>query len=200
MMRFADGKMSSRKGNVITGESLIHDIEGMVRTKIAGRGFTEKEAKEISQIVAIGAIKYSILRQAIASDIIFDAEKSVSFEGDSGPYLQYAVVRAKSLIDKAKKERIKPSVKNPYKNITGFERKLTRFSHIVSRAADLRAPHILVSYLIDLASDFNAYYAQTKIIDSSDPHSSYRVALASAFATVVENGLSILGIKVPEKM
>jgi len=200
MMRFADGKMSSRKGNVITGESLIKDVEEMVRAKIAERGFTEKEAEKISQIVSVGAIKYSILRQAIVSDIIFDAEKSVSFEGDSGPYLQYAVVRAKSVIEKGKKEGVKISAKNPGENIAGFERKLSRFPHIVTRAADMRAPHILVSYLVDLASDFNAYYAQTKIIDISDPYSSYRLALASALATVVENGLLILGINVPDKM
>jgi len=200
MMRFASGKMSSRAGNIITGESLITDMEKMVEAKIAERGFSENEAKSIAETVAVAAIKYSILRQAISSDIIFDADRSISFEGDSGPYLEYSAVRAHSVIEKAKKEGLKPSVKNPDEAATTFERKLARFPEIAARATESRAPHQVATYLTDLASEFNSYYATTKIADSENPYSSFRIALTDAFAIVMKNGLHLLGIEVPEKM
>src|SRR3990167_1878779 len=96
MMRFASGKMSSRTGNVITAEKLISEIQKLVMQK--------KEA--ISQSVAVGAIKYSILRQSTGSDICFDQSKSVSFEGDSGPYLQYSYARADSVMRNAEARKI----------------------------------------------------------------------------------------------
>ncbi len=200
MMRFADGKMSSRTGNVISGESLIADIEDMVEEKIKERGFDEATRKDIAQKVAVAAIKYSILRQGISSDIIFDADKSISFEGDSGPYLQYAVVRANSVLEKAKKEGLKVSVKSPDESASLLERKLSRFPEIAARAVKERAPHHIATYLTDLASEFNSYYAVTKIIDKENPHSSYRLALTNAFEIIMKNGLSLLGIEIPSKM
>ncbi len=200
MMRFASGKMSSRTGNVITGESLITDIEKIVGEKIKERGFDEATRKDVAQKVAVAAIKYSILRQGIASDIIFDAEKSISFEGDSGPYLQYAAVRANSVLEKAKKEGLKVSVKNPDETESLLERKFSRFPEIAARATKERAPHHIATYLTDLASEFNSYYATTKIIDKENLHSSYRLALTNAFEIIMKNGLHLLGIEVPEKM
>jgi arginyl-tRNA synthetase len=200
MMRFAEGKMSSRTGNVITGESLIADVGDMVRVKIAERGFTHAQAKDITRKVAVAAIKYSILRQGIASDIIFDAEKSVSFEGDSGPYLQYAAVRAASVLEKARKEGLKVSMKDPDEAASILEKKIARFPEVAARSADLRAPHHIATYLIDLASEFNSYYATTKIADTTNPHAGFRLALTEAFRTTMTNGLHILGIEVPEKM
>ena len=197
---FANVKMSSRTGNVISGVSFIGDIEKMVEAKIAERGFSEEQAKDISQKVAIAAIKYSILRQGIASDIIFDADKSISFEGDSGPYLQYSVVRANSVIEKAKKEGLEPAVKNVDGTVTTLERKITRFPEVAARAADERAPHHIATYLTDLASEFNSYYATTKIADKENVHSGFRLALTQSLAIVMQNGLHLLGIEVPEKM
>ncbi len=200
MMRFADGKMSSRTGNVITGVSLIADMEKMVGNKIKDREFDEETREKVSRRVAVAAIKYSILRQGIAGDIIFDADKSISFEGDSGPYLQYSVVRANSVIEKAKKEGLKPSVKNPDETATTLERKLARFPEVAARALSERAPHHVATYLTDLASEFNSYYATTKIADKENIHSSFRLALTQSFAVVMKNGLNLLGIEVPEKM
>jgi arginyl-tRNA synthetase len=101
MMRFQSGKMSSRTGNVVTAEALIAEIKAMVMEKMAGREFSADEAGEVSDMVAIAAIKYTILRQGIGGDVIFDSAKSISFEGDSGPYLQYSAVRAQSVLIKA---------------------------------------------------------------------------------------------------
>lgn len=104
MLRLPSGKMSSRKGEVITADTLIGRVSELVREKVKERAYTQAETNEIVELVGIAAIKYSILRQAIGGDIIFDFEKSISFEGDSGPYLQYAATRAQSVLLKAEKE------------------------------------------------------------------------------------------------
>jgi arginyl-tRNA synthetase len=101
MMRFAEGKMSSRLGNVITGESLLKNAVNTIHEKIAEREFSNEEKEKIAKLVGVAALKYSILKQATHRDIIFDFEKSISFEGDSGPYLQYTTVRANSILEKA---------------------------------------------------------------------------------------------------
>ena len=101
MLRLPSGKMSSRTGEAITAESLLSAVEAMVHKKLEERELETAEKNKIAEVVAIGAIKYSILRQAIGGDIIYDFEKSISFEGDSGLYLQYSYVRAKSVLAKS---------------------------------------------------------------------------------------------------
>ncbi len=200
MLRFASGKMSSRKGNVITGESMIVDVEAMVWEKIKDREQLSAEQKrEVMEQVAVGAIKYSILKQSPGRDIIFDMEKSLSFEGDSGPYLQYAHARACSILEKAKEAGIIASLDTPEAPGT-LERMLAMFPDVVLRAQNERAPQLVATYLIELAGAFNSYYANNPIVVAGDPVSAYRVALTSALVTVMKNGLFVLGIQAPEKM
>ncbi len=200
MMRLATGKMSSRKGNVITGESLLLESCEQILEKIKDRNFTEEEKKQISEEVGVAALKYSILKQNIGGDIIYDAEKSISFEGDSGPYLQYSYARANSVLEKAKKENIIPSFISDNLISTEVEKLLYRFPEIVLRSAEEFEPHYIANYLVDVARAFNAYYGNTKIIDKDDSTSPYKVALTLAFSTVIKNGLYLLGIKAPERM
>lgn len=203
MLRFAEGKMSSRKGNVITGESLIRDVKDLVAEKIAERELTADEKKNILDTVAIAAIKFSILKQSPGSDIIFDMEKSLSFEGDSGPYLQYSTVRAQSVLNKAEKEGIKANANisdEKMPEISEFEKLLPRFPDIVAHATAELAPQNIVTYLLQLSGAFNSYYAINKIVDVTDKTSSYKVALTQSFVQIMKHGLSLLGISVPEKM
>jgi len=203
MLNLTTGKMSSRKGNIITGESLIIDVENFIKEKISDRKFSEKEKDEIAEIVAIGAIKYSILKQAIGGDIIFDFDKSISFEGDSGPYLQYTAVRANSVLEKVKKlEHTLQVSKSDFDtwNTTELERYLYRFPEVIERAGSEYAPHYIVTYLTELASLFNRFYAQEKIIDQEDHNSPYKIALTQAVAHILKTGLYLLGIKVPKRM
>jgi len=204
ILKLSTGKMSSREGNVITGESLIEDVEDLVREKIKDREFSDNEKEEVAEVVAIGAIKYSILRQATGGDIIFDFDKSLSFEGDSGPYLQYTYVRAKSVLEKAK-----ISQGDTFKNVpkvspwetTEVEKLLYRFPEVVERAGREYAPHHIVTYLTELASTFNSFYGNEKIIDESDQAASvYKLSLTLAVSHILKNGLYLLGIKVPERM
>jgi arginyl-tRNA synthetase len=200
MLRFTEGKMSSRKGNVITGESLISEIEKLVTEKLVGREMEEKKKKETAEMIAVAAIKYSILKQVTSSDIIYDFDKSISFEGDSGPYLLYTAVRARSVLDKAKKEGVKLKVLRENMVVSVFERHLVRFPEVVSRAAHEKSPHYIATYLIELSSMFNAWYANTQIVNKNDAESPYRVAITAAARIVLENGLKILGMRIPERM
>ena len=203
MLRFAEGKMSSRKGNVITGESLIQTLEDMVMKKVAERDMTEDEKKDASEAIAVAAIKYSILKQVTSSDIIYDFDKSISFEGDSGPYLLYTAVRAQSVLEKAKKEGIKPKAEREAasdENAGLIEKKLAQFPEVVSRSANERAPHFVSTYLIELSALFNSWYANVTIVSKDDSLSAYKVALTQAVRTVLENGIKLLGMRVPEKM
>ena len=202
MMRFQTGKMSSRKGNVITGESLIADVEKMVEEKVKDRDYDAELKKEIVEKVAIGAIKYSILRQSPGKDIIFDFEKSLSFEGDSGPYLQYTYARANSVLEKAKGPGDDSKVDLPNEiSVTTIEKLLYRFPEIIERACKEYAPQLIATYLIDIASAFNNFYAENQIIDKENPAvTSHRLRITQAISHVLKNGLEVLGIRAPEKM
>ncbi len=197
MMRFASGKMGSRTGNVVTGESLINDMIEASNEKMKNRELGDEEKEIIATQVAVGALKYSILKQSIGKDIIFDKEKSLSFEGDSGPYLQYAHTRALSVLRKAHEEGIEVAFE-PID--TPLSKMLYRFPEVINESLALYAPHQMITYLTELASLFNGFYANTQILEKGNPLSASRVGLVSAFEVVMNNGLKSLGIPVPEKM
>lgn len=181
VLKLPTGKMSSRTGNIISAEALIEEVKGRVKG---------------DEYVAIGAIKYMILRQSIGQDIIFDFEKSVSTEGDSGVYLQYAHARANSVLEKAGK---RGSADGEQGEIRVVEKLLYRFPEIVERAGAEYAPHHITTYLTELAGAFNNFYAHEQVI-SDEAESPYRLAIVEAFRNVMRNGLTILGIPAPEKM
>jgi arginyl-tRNA synthetase len=200
MMRFASGKMSSRRGNVVTGESLINDSMDLVKEKVAERDLSDEEKNQIAKIVGISALKYSILKSSLGSDIIYDFEKSISFEGDSGPYLQYTAVRAHSILKKAESLGLRAGFDIVPTDISHLEHILYRFPEVVAHAYHELEPHHIATYLTELASAFNSFYATTTIIDQSDSSAPYRIALVEAYYQTVKNGLYLLGIETPEKM
>ncbi len=197
ILRPSSGKMSSRKGNVVSAKELIGEFKALVAERTRDRDFSDVEKSEIDNDVAIAGLKFSILRQAIGGDIIYDPTKAVSFEGDSGPYLQYATVRAGAVLAKAGKVN---DIKNLPENVELLEKLLIRFPEVIERARSEYAPHYIVTYLIDLAGAFNSYYAHHQILDEKDPLSSYRIELTKVFEQVMKNGLWVLGIKVPKRM
>ena len=204
-LKLTTGKMSSRTGNIITGESLLADLTLASKEKMKGR-----EAGNIDTIaeqVAVGAVKYAVLKQGSGHDIIFDPEKSLSLEGDSGPYLQYARVRALSLLREAKKVGVEwatdgrrsgplgqvlPSASSP------LERLLIHFPDVLARAAKELEPHYITTYLTELASTFNSWYARERVIDGPAP--AWGLLLVTAVEATLSKGLHALGIPAPEKM
>ncbi len=200
MMSLSGGdKMSSRKGNVITGESLIKEMRKLADGKVSERNLTDKEKEEIAEAVSISAIKYSILKQRTGKNISFNKEKALSFEGDSGPYLQYAYTRSVSVLEKAKKEGLSVGTELAPSETIHIEKILYRFPEIVRRSQEENEPHYITTYLIELASAWNSWYAVEKIMDDS-LIGQYKLAIAKAFSITMKNGLWLLGIKAPNKM
>ncbi|MCC6520546.1 arginine--tRNA ligase [Candidatus Nomurabacteria bacterium] len=194
-MTFKGQKMSSRLGGV----PLVTDILDTVAEEARARS-THGDVEEILDSVSIGAIKFAILRAKPGQHINFDPETSLSFEGDSGPYLQYTHARIQSIIAKAQLLNIDP-VYQFHQTLSDVERTLLHFPEIVERAIAEYAPQHIVTYLLELARTFNAFYAGNQIIDASDIQtSSHRLALAQTTAIVLKNGLTLLGIKAPERM
>ncbi|QQR82108.1 arginine--tRNA ligase [Candidatus Campbellbacteria bacterium] len=198
MMVLTTGKMSSRKGNVITGESLLQDMIHRAQEKVSERGVGTTDA--IANAVAVGAIKYMVLKQGTEKNSTFDPERSLSFEGDSGPYIQYTLVRAKSILQKAAEAHIVGSCDGERPELSDFERMVSRFPEKTLLALRGYAPQYISQYVTELSGAFNAWYAQEKIVDTNNPHAPYKVALTKTLSTVLENGLHILGISTPEKM
>lgn len=198
IMKLPTGKMSSRTGDVITATSFIDDMKTKALGKIVNDELSPEEKDAIAEMVAIGAIKYTILRQDPTKDIIFDAERSLSFEGDSGPYLQYTAARIASLLAKADGRPIdaRRSIDAP---TPVLHKVLLRFPEVVLRAEVERAPHHVATYLIELAREFNAFYANTIILDGA-PDEPYKLALSQAVRNIIKRGLWVLGIPTPERM
>ena len=197
MLRLPTGKMSSRTGDVITAESLIADVKEKAFEKIDSEALREEEKNIVAEQVAIGAIKYSILRQASGKDIIFDFEQSLSFEGDSGPYLQYTHARTISLLAKAGGKSIDPLT--AHEGTNALHKKILQFPDVVLRANKEREPHYIATYLIELSREFNGYYGNTIVLDGSSDEP-YKLALVKATSQTLKNGLNLLAIPTPERM
>lgn len=193
-LQLTTGKMSSRSGTTITAVALLESVVTQTLKKNAD--------PIIAQQVAVGAVKYMVLRQSPGADIIFDPEKSLSLDGDSGPYLQYALVRARSILNTATKEKkeiantvlTQEAPDKPYK----IARLIVRFPDIVAHAEATSSPNILTTYLTELAGAWNSFYAQERIIGGE--YEAYKLSLALAFAATMQRGLTLLGIPAPEKM
>lgn len=186
-LRLTSGKMSSRDGSVVTAESLITDVIEKAKEK--------NEDPIVATAVAMGALKYMILRQAPGSDIIFDFEQSLSLEGDSGPYLQYALVRARSVLAQ---EGAAASASDAPNEPYALERLIARFPKVAARAEEERAPHHIATYLTQLAGEWNSFYARERIVGGE--YEAYKRRVAEAFVRTMEQGLWLLGIPAPEKM
>ncbi len=185
LLRLTTGKMSSRKGNIITAVELVKDLTECAAEK--------NPDPVVAEQVAVAAVKYMILRQSPGADIIFDPEKSLSLEGDSGPYLQYALVRAKKILSYAGEGGTDVPAA-PY----AIERLIIHFPSVVEHAARELAPQHIAQYLTELAAAWNSFYANEQVLGS--PEEAYKLRTARAFANTMEKGLYLLGIPAPEKM
>ncbi|KKW19264.1 MAG: Arginine-tRNA ligase [Parcubacteria group bacterium GW2011_GWA2_51_10] len=196
MMRLPEGKMSSRTGKIITGESLLEEL--VERARERAKESRAANPDELARDIAVAAIKYQVLKQASGRNIIFEKERALSLEGDSGPYLQYAHARASAILEKAVEAGVAPKI-DEKAALNEVARLLIRFPDAVAAASDAREPHFLTNFLLQFASSFNHWYAAEQILDgsTSSPH---KVALTAAVRSTLKNGLWLLGIPAPEKM
>lgn len=199
MVRLTTGKMSSRTGEVIAAIDFIDDVAKTAAERIVAGGMTTATREHALQI-ALAAIKYATLKGSITQDSVFDKDKALSFEGDSGPYLQYTYARIQSVLEKARAAGISSDTAVVPETVYPLERLLYRFPQILEKAEAGRAPHLVVTYLTEVASAFNAFYAQEKIADPTDVYAPYKVSIACAVAHTLKNGLWVLGITAPERL
>ncbi len=193
-MSFKGQKMSSRLGGV----PLATDVLDVVLVEVKEK--SSDLDNQTSDTVAIASLKFSILKSMAGKDINFDPDTSLSFEGDSGPYLQYTAVRANSVLTKAKEAGLEGEIIETNNEVIDLEKMISRFPKVVSLSIDEWAPHHVSTYLLNLSQTFNSWYASTKILDLENTEAGYNLALTLATRIVLTNGINILGIEVPEKM
>jgi arginyl-tRNA synthetase len=192
----SDGKkFSTREGKTVKLEEVLD--EAIKRAEKLGNN-SEKVAKE----VGIGAIKYFDLMHSVASNVVFDWEKMMNLQGNSGPYLQYTVARCNSVLAKAKNWKIDKSMVNGKWKMENGElavlRALIKFPEVIELSAKLCSPNLLCNFLYDLAQKFNGFYNAERIIGSENEN--FRLALTFGVGQVLKNGLKLLGIQTPERM
>lgn len=192
-VKLPEGKMSSRTGNVITGEWLLDEAVSKVKKQ-----FPEMD-DETAEKVGVGAVKYSLLKSGIGGDVVFNFDESISLEGNSGPYLQYTNVRCLSVLKKAGKDGSLDVFDGS--SISSEEeyllKKLAKFEDQFIFTKDF-SQSTLCTYLYELASLFNLFYQKNPILKSENE--SFRLKLTKATSDILEQGLSLLGIEAPEKM
>jgi len=201
MIRLSTGKMSSRTGDVISAADFIDEITDAAEEKMKESGVTESN-RDLSRDIAIGAIKYATLKSSIYQDSIFNKEQALSFEGASGPYLQYTHARITSVLAKAADAGVVAGLHGDAIPDTPYEveKILYRFQEVVEEAFEEREPHRVATFLIELASAFNTFYANERIADATDQYAPYKALVASSVKQTIKNGLWLLAIKAPEKM
>ena len=193
-------KLSTRKGNIILLEPTLQEAISRAKAQIEEKNPELENKEEVAHAVGVGAVKFYDLKTDRRNGYDFDLEAMVSFEGETGPYVQYAYARIQSILRKA---NFTPSADATYSlnDPESWEiiKLLQDFSRIVKRAAENYDPSLIAKYAISLAQAFNKYYAHTRILDES-PERESRLALSYSTAVVLKEALRLLGVQAPEKM
>lgn len=206
-MNGADGKpFKTREGGVMRLENLISQINDAVYNKIMeNRSVSEDEARKTSEIVGLAALKYGDLSNQASKDYVFDIERFASFEGNTGPYILYTIVRIKSIIEKYKAEGGQVEDLTVTNTDNGEQLLLMleigKVNEIIENAAKELAPHKICSYIYDLSNAFNRFYHGTKILAEEDEEKKKGyIALINLTKKVLETGIDLLGFEAPDRM
>jgi len=210
LVELPDGKMSSRKWTIIPYHVWRNDAKEIALNLINEREIENKE--EVSEMIAFAALKFSMLLQDTYKKIRIDINNSISFDGETGPYLQYTYARSSSILRKAESEWFKTFANGEEwsKPMVDWLNKdterllalhLSEFSEVVQRSANEYKPSLVARYVLDLCRMFNAYYQQSKVLIEDDPSwSQARLALVASVQQVLKTGLKLLWIEAPVKM
>ena len=206
-MNGKDGKpFKTRDGGVMRLEYLIADIDEQMYQKISDNpDISPEEAKETAKIVGLSAIKYGDLSNQASKDYVFDVDRFTSFEGNTGPYILYTIVRIKSILNKyqaqggvLEKGRI-PAAENESQK--ALELMLARFNGVLENAFEELAPHKVCAYIYELANSFNKFYHETKILgEENEEKRAGLVALLQLTKRVLETCIDVLGFEAPDRM
>jgi arginyl-tRNA synthetase len=181
-------KMSSRKGNILRAVDLL-DVAYEANKTVTGQ-----ESEE----TALAAVKYAFLKSRLGGDIVYDPAESVAVEGNSGPYLQYAHARARSILAKSKDQNPKTKIEELESDERSLVRKVGEYHEVVDKAVSELMPHHICTYLYELAQTFNRFYEHNRVID--DPREAIRLQLVQKYADTLKSGLELLNISAPDHM
>lgn len=206
-MNGKDGKpFKTREGGVMRLENLIREIDDEMYKKIMdNRTVTEEEARNTAKIVGLAAIKYGDLSNQAAKDYVFDVDRFTSFEGNTGPYILYTIVRIKSILNKYREnggELTQLSVKNASSDCEkALMLEAAKFNDVIEAVYEETAPHRLCAYIYDLANAFNKFYHETKILtEENEERKAGYIALLKLVKEILETCIGLLGFEAPERM
>jgi len=203
-----DGKMSSRKGNAVSADWLLDEMSKRAKTIIkhskTERGLSKKEQESIAEGVGMGAIKYGFLKVGRTTDIQFSMKEALALEGDSGPYLQYTFARCQSILRKSKSQSSKFKIEN-YSDISKEELDVLRvaykFPEVMQEAVEKFSPNFVCNYVFDLAQKYNTFYNSHRVLEAETKETKeFRLLLTAATAQLIQNSLTLLGIKSLKRM
>ncbi len=201
------GKMKSREGTVVDADDLFNDVKKIAINEILNRykNLSEKEIELRAKIITLGAIKFYLLKNDAKKDMVFNPKESVSFDGETAPYLQYTYARARSILRKASEEKINYKKEN-FELLTHSKEKeliieLSNFKNEIERSFELLSLHPIAHNLLKIAEKFNSYYHEVSIIKSENKKLiNARLSLVKATSIIIKEGLEILDIEVMEEM
>lgn len=205
-MNGKDGKpFKTREGGVMRLQDLIQMIKDNVKEKLKlNKSINEDEVEEISRKVGLAALKYGDLSNQITKDYVFDIDRFSSFEGNTGPYILYTVVRIKSILEKCKDyiEKYELNLINSYSETErNLMLKLVSFNDVIERAFSDKSPNKICEYIYDLANLFNKFYQENRIISEENLEKKMSwIKLITITKNILEQGLELLGLEAPDKM
>ena len=210
MVELPDGKMKSREGTVVDADDLIDEMLQTARdtSEELGKldGCSPEEIENIVRMVALGALKYFILKVDPRKNMTFNPKESIDFNGNTGPFIQYTHARIRSVLRKADEQSISfGKVNNLHLLLSEKERYLiqllTEFPEVVKEAGNEFNPALIANFLYELVKEYNQFYHDYSILKEENTDlRNFRLVLSSAIAEVIKNGMALLGIEVPERM
>jgi arginyl-tRNA synthetase len=209
MVELPEGKMKSREGTVVDADDLVADMIATAREmgKEQGKldGYSQEEAEEVYKTLALGALKYFILKVDPKKNMTFNPKESIDFNGNTGPFCQYSYVRVQSILRKAAELGFVPKIISDETVFSAKEiqilRMIEQFPNVVIEAGKVYSPAIIANFAYDLAREFNQFYHDYPIIKETDEQKrNMRLTLCNVVGKTIKNALWILGIDVPERM
>jgi len=209
MVELPQGRMKSREGTVVDADDLVADMIDVARkvSEELGKleGYTEVEKKKIYEMVALGALKYFILKVDPKKTMMFNPEESIDFNGNTGPFIQYTYARIQSVLRKAADAGIDIPQHVPEIEINEKESALIKilsgFPDAVKEAGLNHSPALVANFVYELVKEFNQFYHDITIMNEPDEDiRKFRLLLARTIGQTIKNGFSLLGINVPERM